>query len=114
MYFIERDTHGRILRVESDTFPGATEQSHETTTEIAEWLKVHHMRTSTIQELQQSDLDMVRVLEDLIDVLMSKGVISITDLPPAAQNKLFNRAQARQRLGGLEDLIADDDELLMI
>jgi hypothetical protein len=53
------------------------------------------------------------VLEDLIEVLMSKGVISITDLPPAAQNKLLNRAQARQTLSGLEGLIGDDDERLI-
>ena len=53
---------------------------------------------------------MVRVLEDLIEVLMSKGVISITDLPPVAQTKLTNRAQARRSLSGLEGLISDDDD----
>ena len=71
------------------------------------------LRAATLQQLQQSDLDMVRVLEDLIEVLMSKGIISITDLPPAAQSKLLNRAQARQRLSGLEGLIQDDDEQLI-
>ena len=56
---------------------------------------------------------MVRVLEDLIEVLMTKGVISITDLPWAAQTKLMNRAQARRQLSGLEGLINDDDEQLI-
>ncbi|HDG1692598.1 TPA: tryptophan synthase subunit beta [Kluyvera georgiana] len=113
MHFIERDGEGRIVRVEAAEFRGMTEQSAETTAEIGEWLKVESLRAATLQRLQQSDLDMVRVLEDLIEVLMSKGVISITDLPPAAQNKLLNRAQARQTLSGLEGLIGDDEERLI-
>lgn len=50
--------------------------------------------------LQKSDLEMVRVLDDLIYLLIRKGVIAITDLPPMAQVKLMNRANARQELGG--------------
>ncbi|BBQ85888.1 MULTISPECIES: tryptophan synthase subunit beta [Enterobacteriaceae] len=113
MHFIERDGEGRIVRVEAVEFSGMTEKSAETTAEINEWLKVEGLRAATLQRLQQSDLDMVRVLEDLIEVLMSKGIISITDLPPAAQSKLLNRAQARQALSGLEGLIGDDDERLI-
>ena len=113
MIFIARDAEGQIVRVEHALFPEATEQTEEMTPEISEWIKVNTLRTETLQQLQQSDLDMVRVLEDLIEVLMSKGVISITDLPLAAQNKLLNRAKARRALGGLEDLIDDEDERLI-
>ncbi|MEB4676480.1 tryptophan synthase subunit beta [Enterobacteriaceae bacterium G50] len=108
MHFIERNSEGQIVRVEPTPFPESTERSDETTTEIGEWLRIN-----TLHQLQQSDLDMVRVLEDLIEVLMSKGVISITDLPPAAQNKLLSRAQARQTLGGLEDLIGEEEDRLI-
>ncbi|VFS56484.1 Uncharacterised protein [Kluyvera cryocrescens] len=62
------------------------------------WLKVNSIRTATIQQLQQSDLNMVRVLEDLIEVLMSKGIISITDLPPAAQSKFTESCSSPARL----------------
>lgn len=54
---------------------------------------------------------MVRVLEDLIQVLIAKGTISITDLPVAAQQKLNNRANARQALGGLTQLLGNDDSI---
>ena len=113
MHYIEPDAEGRIVRIEIVEFNGMTEQSEEATAEINEWLKVNSIRTATIQQLQQSDLNMVRVLEDLIEVLMSKGIISITDLPPAAQSKLLSRAQARQDLSGLEGLIGDDDDRLI-
>ncbi|MBJ9838629.1 hypothetical protein [Citrobacter portucalensis] len=61
--------------------------------------------------LQKSDLEMVRVLDDLIYLLIRKGVIAITDLPPMAQVKLMNRANARQELGGLEQLLGNDERI---
>jgi hypothetical protein len=41
----------------------------------------------------------VRVLEDLIDVLLSKGALRITDLPNAVQAKLLIRKERRERGG---------------
>lgn len=43
-----------------------------------------------------SDLAMVRVLEDLIEVLISKSLITLSDLPLPAQKKLINRHSMRQ------------------
>lgn len=110
MYYIERDAQGRLIQVEQVPFNAMTEQSDVCTPEIDEWLRQREIREASLLQLRQSDLEMVRVLEDLIEVLMTKGVISITDLPPIAQAKLTNRAQARRSLSGLEGLIADDDD----
>jgi hypothetical protein len=43
------------------------------------------------------DADFIRVIEDVIDTLISKNVINITDLPFEAQTKLFGRRGYRQR-----------------
>ena len=43
------------------------------------------------------DADFVRVIEDVIDTLISKNVINITDLPLEAQTKLFSRKSYRER-----------------
>ena len=43
------------------------------------------------------DADFIRVIEDVIDTLISKNVINITDLPLEAQTKLFGRKGYRQR-----------------
>ena len=43
------------------------------------------------------DADFIRVIEDVIDALISKNVINITDLPVEAQSKLFGRKGYRER-----------------
>lgn len=60
---------------------------------------------------RQLDADLVRVLEDLIDVLISRQVIRVTDLPAEAQEKLFARKSFRERLPAraLRLFEADDD-----
>jgi len=48
------------------------------------------------------DTSFVRVLEDLIETLIDRGVIRLTDLPVSAQKKLSERRGLRRRLN--EDL----------
>lgn len=43
------------------------------------------------------DADFIRVLEDVIDALVSRNLITITDLPDIAQTKLFARKSYRER-----------------
>jgi len=78
--------------------------------EIVEFLS----KTNSLDELQQvlssSDLDMIRVLEDVIDLLCKSRAITFTDLPDAAQKKLTSRKSVRAGMGGIENLIADEDE----
>jgi len=64
--------------------------------------------------LSQSDTSLVRVLEDLIDVLINRGVIQFTDLPEAAQAKLLERRETRANLSRrLQLLPTDADNDLM-
>lgn len=64
------------------------------------------------EALSDTDLGLVRVLEDLIDVLIRKGVLQFTELPAAAQAKLLERRTAR---AGLQDplrLLGPDNDSL--
>jgi len=47
---------------------------------------------------ERLDADFVRVIEDVIDTLLVKNVINITDLPEQAQAKLFARKSFRERV----------------
>ena len=49
-------------------------------------------------ELAASDKEMARIAEDLINTLVSKGVIAIKDLPKPAADKLSERAELRKVL----------------
>lgn len=54
-----------------------------------------------------TDASLIRVLEDLIDLLIERGVIRFTDLPPAAQAKLTARRHWRADMRKLT--LLDDD-----
>lgn len=49
-------------------------------------------------EFVQLDADFVRVIEDVIDTLIVRHIINITDLPDQAQAKLFARKSFRERV----------------
>lgn len=59
------------------------------------------------------DLAMVRVVEDLIDVLIQKNLITLTDLPLPAQRKLMSRHGKRDDWGYVARLYptSKEDEL---
>ncbi|HHJ4328416.1 TPA: tryptophan synthase subunit beta [Klebsiella pneumoniae] len=106
MLYVQRDDQGKLVRVEMVAFEGYTEQLASDDHEVLGWY-------SSVQQLRESDQEMIRVLEDLIGVLISKGVIRITDLPAPAQAKLMSRTQAREVMGGLSRLINDDETQLL-
>ncbi|WP_271411164.1 tryptophan synthase subunit beta [Pseudomonas sp. Q1-7] len=112
MLYIQRDAEGRLVRVETTAFDGMSGTLPAEDQELRAWYAGQAAQVSLVQ-LQQSDLDMIRVLDDLITVLMDKGVIRITDLPPAAQSKLLSRSQAREALGGISHLIDDGESGLI-
>jgi len=68
--------------------------------------------SSQTQALSQTDIGLARVLEDLIDVLINRGLIQFTDLPEAAQAKLLERRQTRANLSNRLQLLLllDDDK----
>jgi len=66
--------------------------------------------SSRTNPLSQTDAGVVRVLEDLIDVLINRGLIQFTDLPEAAQSKLLERRQTRAILTNRLDLHSFDSD----
>lgn len=61
------------------------------------------------QALADSDAGLARVTEDLIDILITRGVIQFTDFPPAAQAKLLERRQTRATLSKRLRLLDESD-----
>lgn len=66
----------------------------------------------TRADLAQLDIEFIRVLEDVINVLVEKGVINLTDLPPEALEKLSQRKRVRGRLKNALNLLQDEDDVI--
>lgn len=70
-----------------------------------------YAESSQVQALRNTDVGLVRVLEDLIDVLINRGLLQFTDLPEAAQAKLLERRQSRADLSHrLQPLMPDKEQ----
>ena len=112
MFYVQRDQYNALVRVEAQAFAESTGTLPADHPDIRAWFATDVIDNS-LKQLQQSDSEMIRVLDDLIQVLTAKGVIRITDLPPAAQVKVMERTHARTALGGLSELINDDESGLI-
>ena len=108
MFYVQRDAQGVLTRVEAAAYAEATETLPADNHEIQAWFANAAVENS-LKQLKQSDFEMIRVLDDLIQVLTSTGVIRVTDLPEAAQDKLMDRTQAREALGGWSQLIDEGE-----
>jgi hypothetical protein len=53
-----------------------------------------------MEQLSNTDQAVIRVLEDLIEILIQKGNISLADFSSQAQEKIATREALRDRLNG--------------
>ncbi|WP_298835397.1 hypothetical protein [uncultured Piscinibacter sp.] len=94
MPFVRRNAEGRI------------ESLHRSGSDGGEFLPDAHPEVQAFvgndsdarEDFSRLDADFVRVLEDVIDTLIVKNVLNITDLPEQAQAKLFARKSFRERV----------------
>jgi hypothetical protein len=107
MPYIRRDEQGRITAVNLQPEDGLTEVP-ASSPELLDFMGRIGVEQGS---LQQSDMRLVRVLEDLIDLLITRDVIRFTDLPLPAQEKLMERRSMRQSLGAL-DLLGGANETI--
>ena len=105
MPYVKRDAAGRVVAVSLESAPGFIEELEQDSAEITALLGGGHDRETPIGH---TDQDFVRVLEDVVQLLIDKGVILFTDLPPSAQAKIMRRQRLRSELAGKLDLIGDD------
>jgi len=107
--YIKRDGNGRIELVSRDKTPECAEYLAADSPELLAFLTEGESSEGRAY-FQATDLAFVRVLEDVIELLMDKGVLSFTELPEAAQEKVMERQSLRRRLNGLRLVGAEDEE----
>ena len=108
MLYIERNANGTIIALHNNPSQNAVAATSANDQEVALFLSQHAPENKLIQ----TDLKLVRVLEDLIELLIAKKLICLTDLPSAAQLKLLDRKKIRSSHASQSRLLIDEDELL--
>ena len=106
MPYVKRDGDGRIIAASNAK---AIEISEEIATDSSELRAFIEDLGGENKVFESSDMKMIRAIEDVIDLLISKNVICITDLPAAVQTKLMERRSLRHSLDSL-NLLGDDEQ----
>lgn len=105
MPFVKRNDEGEVIAVSGDPGPDFAEEVMDDDPLLAQFLQGMGGDAAT---LEASDLDLIRVLEDVVELLVDKGVILFTELPQDAQQKIMRRKHLRARVSNLSNLIDDD------
>ena len=94
MPYINRDNQGQIVAVSINQSLECTEWVDKENPAFKLALVV--LSGGTLESIN-SDLAMVRVIEDLIEILTIKSIISLTEFPQAVQLKLLARSSLRKK-----------------
>lgn len=105
MPFVKRDDTGIIVAVSQLEATGFEEEVAVSDERLVEFLGDLNAGSSL---LDSSDQDFIRVLDDVVELLINKGIILFTDLPDSAQQKVMRRQRMRDELHDKLNLIGND------
>lgn len=109
MPFIRRDSDGAIIDTCDHAQNDAIEFLDADDPEVLRFIASRETDSDIKEQLNTSDIDMARVVEDLIEVLIAKGTIAADDLPEIVRLKLRRRRELRRSISTLSPLIGDED-----
>ena len=109
MPYVTRDAEGRIAAIYGEPLEG-TEEMAADNVELREFVSQGDSEAMARWQFMESDMALVRVFEDLVEVLMDKGIILATDPPAPAQRKLAARRGLRKEFTYVETLFGGDEE----
>ncbi len=101
MPYVKRDAQCRILSLHRVAETGGGDYLPNSHPDVLAFLGQEE------NGMEKMDLEFIRVIEDVIDLLVDRNIIMFTDLPGAVQQKLNMRRSARTSNGGSNPF--DDD-----
>ena len=106
MFYIKRNANGEIIMLSKEPTAECSEAIAQNSPEVLPFLAD---QPESSANFIASDLAFVRVVEDILEVLLDKGIITFTDLPEAAQAKVMERKSLRSKND--VGLLSDDDTI---
>ncbi len=114
MPFVRRDAEGRVEAIHAHPVDGANEELPHGHPDLLEFLGISARAIIDADPWIKADLSLARVTEDLLSILMERGVISFTDLPIGAQEKLIARQGLRSsQLSYVQSLFGSSEDNLL-
>lgn len=107
MVYVKRDSDGIIVAASEQCEGDCTEAVARDDAQLQSFL-AELGRQDSSNPLDASDHDFIRVLEDVVELLIGKGVIMFTELPESAQQKILSRQRWRSQLSSSLDLLDED------
>lgn len=109
MPYIKRAPDGTITAIATNSGPEFQEFLSPTHSELINFLSISKDTSRALAALEESDMEFVRITEDLVNTLVAKSVILFTDLPEAVQQKLLAREKLREQIQGEKNASFMDD-----
>lgn len=110
MAFVERDSEGKISAIVRKTASPKPEVADPLSPELMAFLIAGGLKDDYEENWMLADLALARVVEDLVDILMKKDLLKITDFPIQAQQKIISRRGKRNDFGYITQLFPDDGD----
>lgn len=109
MPFVKRDSSGAIIALYSDQTTDAHEHLPAHDEEVLSFLLSGEADEEGAKSyLSYTDSDVTRIIEDVVDLLIKKNLIMLTELPLAAQQKLNLRKRLRNKYLAENPLLSED------
>jgi hypothetical protein len=109
MIYVKRDETNQIIDICFDQ-KSDYEKSSIFNEDVKKFIQKTDNQETVKRIMYNLDLDMVRITEDVIDVLIKKEILLFTDFPEAVQNKLLFKRFLRQALSQNSPSYSDDEE----
>ncbi|KTD13092.1 hypothetical protein Lgra_0956 [Legionella gratiana] len=93
--YVKRDSNNKICAIFNQDETGNLEKIDSDHPDVLEFISYGSLEKN--YTFLASDLEFIRVLEDLITLLIKKKLISITDFPEAVVKKLVERNKIRNQ-----------------
>lgn len=115
MPYVSRDAGGAVSGIFLKPGSGVSEflpNDHPDILSFFGGVLPESVESTPLSELTHSDIAFIRVIEDVVDILIHKNLLTFTELPEKAREKILSRRDARGRLAGSNDLVVPDERLL--
>lgn len=115
MPYIQRNEKGEIIALTADSTVKDDQPIGLDTSGVLQFLagSGNAGKSDHYVEMLAQDLQQIRILEDLIDLLTSKGIIMFSELPLAAQQKILNKKSIRESFDHASDILVRDETPLL-